>query len=244
MSGSSRIVPKHVSIIMDGNGRWAKAQGKPRSFGHLAGAKTAKEIIKRAHERGIKVLSLFAFSSENWERPKVEVSFLMELFQSVLTKELKSLHKNGVKLVFSGNTIALTKSLQKLIVEATDKTKDNNGLIVNVVVNYGGKWDIIQATKKIASEYKEGALDIDSLDEERFSQYLGTYPLPDPDLLIRTSGETRISNFFLWQHAYSELIFCDCHWPDFTVDSFDKALDVFSKRERRFGKVNHKDLAC
>lgn len=224
-------------MIMDGNGRWAQSKGYLRLAGHKAGAKVAKSIVEHAAKRGVKVLSLFAFSSENWCRPPKEVGFLMDLFIKSLSNELKHLHENKVKLCFTGDKTGLSKKIVEAMEEAVALTSDNSGLILNVVFNYGGKWDILQATRLIAKQCLEGDLDIDGIDERVFEDALSMSQLPHPDLLIRTSGESRISNFFLWQLAYTELFFCDCFWPDFSTGQFDEALSWYDSRNRRFGLV-------
>jgi undecaprenyl diphosphate synthase len=220
---------------MDGNGRWARARGQLRLSGHKAGAKATKEIVKHAAMKGIKVLSIFAFSSENWQRPKKEVGFLMDLFVHSLKGELNSLNENQVKLCFTGEKNGLSDKLIKAIQDAEALTEHNKGMVLNVVFNYGGKWDIVQATKKIVGACLLGELDKEAITEDVFAHALATKSLPSPDLLIRTSGECRISNFFLWQLAYAELYFCECYWPDFSPKELDKALLWYQDRERRFG---------
>lgn len=232
------VSPKHIVIIMDGNGRWAKAREQRRLKGHQAGAMVAKKIITHASERGIECLSLFAFSSENWMRPKQEVLFLMDLLLSMLTRETKSLHKKNIKIVFTGDLKALSPKIQAAISKSENLTADNTGMVLNVVFNYGGRWDVLQATKKIALKVKDGSLQPNEINESMFSSYLCLAELPEPDLLIRTSGEYRISNFFLWQLAYAELYFCEAYWPDFNELAFDTALNWYAKRERRFGKIS------
>lgn len=230
--------PRHVAIIMDGNGRWAKRLGKLRVSGHKAGAMSAKAIIRHASDCGVAALSLFAFSSENWKRPSTEVNYLMDLFVTMLAKELREMHENQVRLKFSGNMSGLSAKLQAVITDAEALTAANPGLYLNIVLNYGGQDDIVQASKALAVKVAQGEMSADEINADSFAKALLTYPLPEPDLLIRTSGEMRISNFFLWQLAYSELYFCDCHWPDFTTEEFDKALAEFSRRKRRFGCID------
>ncbi len=237
-------LPQHVAIIMDGNGRWAKAQGKPRIFGHKAGAEAARAIIRYARTIGIKTLSLFTFSSENWSRPPREVNFIMELLGKLLRNELNELHANQIKLTFTGELSALAPKLQQLIHHAKERTEHNLAMTLNIVVNYGGRWDIIQAAKSLAKDYQAGLLDINQVDELSFSNYLAMSQLSDPDLFIRTSGEYRISNFFLWQLAYTELYFCDCFWPEFTTKHFDRAISAYQHRERRYGGVNLEEELC
>lgn len=237
MSTLELNIPTHVAVIMDGNGRWAQSMGQLRLAGHKAGAKVAKAIVAHAARRGVKVLSLFAFSSENWSRPKKEVGFLMDLFIKSLNGELNSLHDNQVKLRFTGDQTGLSDKIIQAMNDAVALTSQNKGLILNVVFNYGGKWDIIQATKKLAKQCMEDALTPEDITEEVYEQALSMSALPHPDLLIRTSGESRLSNFFLWQLAYAELFFCDCFWPEFSASRFDEALDWYDSRNRRFGLV-------
>ncbi|KTD17339.1 polyprenyl diphosphate synthase [Legionella jordanis] len=223
---------------MDGNGRWALSRGLLRVEGHRAGVEAVKTVIRCCLETGIPILSLFAFSSENWSRPSNEVEFLMQLFIDALGHEVKELHQHGIRLRFTGDRNGLSQKLQEQMQAAEKLTAENNRLTLNVVVNYGGKWDIVQATKTIARQILAGQLKPEDIDESLISNALSTHDLPDPDLFIRTSGEQRISNFFLWQLAYTELHFTDIHWPDFNVEEFRKALDSFSQRERRYGKTS------
>ncbi|RMX17736.1 isoprenyl transferase [Legionella jordanis] len=234
----TEILPKHIAIVMDGNGRWALSRGLLRVEGHRAGVEAVKTVIRCCLETGIPILSLFAFSSENWSRPSHEVEFLMQLFIDALGHEVKELHQHGIRLRFTGDRNGLSQKLQEQMQAAEKLTAENNRLTLNVVVNYGGKWDIVQATKTIARQILAGQLKPEDIDESLISNALSTHDLPDPDLFIRTSGEQRISNFFLWQLAYTELHFTDIHWPDFNVEEFRKALDSFSQRERRYGKTS------
>lgn len=234
---------KHVAIVMDGNGRWAEQQALPRIEGHRAGVETVRAIVQACVERDIDILSLFTFSSENWSRPTSEVDFLMQLFIHALEKELDELNENGVRLRFTGERAALSPALQDKMKAAELLTQGNQRLTLNLMMNYGGKWDILQAAKTMSSDVISGQLALDHIDESTFASYLSVADLPDPDLLIRTSGEQRISNFFLWQFAYTELYFSDIFWPDFTVEEFDKALTWFSARERRYGKTS-KQVVC
>jgi undecaprenyl diphosphate synthase len=229
--------PKHVAIIMDGNGRWAENRGLPRIEGHKAGVESVKKMIRSCMAKKILCLSLFAFSSENWARPIEEVNFLMELFIESLRNELPELNQHGIKMCFTGDRTPLSPILQKQMLEAEKLTTNNTQLILNIVVNYGGKWDLVTAAKKIAQAVIQGELTLDKINEVSFARYLDTHHLPDPDLFIRTSGELRISNFFLWQLAYTELYFTEVHWPDFGEDELELALASFSKRKRRFGQV-------
>lgn len=203
------VLPKHIAVIMDGNGRWAKAQGKPRVFGHKAGVDAVRKTISAASKLGINAITLFAFSSENWRRPEEEVSVLMELFITVLSREVKRLHKNNIQLRIIGETSQFSSRLQKKIVEAETLTSENTGLVLNVAANYGGKWDITQAVRRLAYQVERGNLQADDIDESLIASKLTMSDLPEVDLMIRTSGECRISNFMLWQMAYAEFYFTD-----------------------------------
>jgi undecaprenyl diphosphate synthase len=222
---------------MDGNGRWAANKGLLRVEGHRNGVDSVNAIIRCCLEHSVPVLSLFAFSSENWARPEAEVSFLMDLFLQALNKEVDELNKQGVSLRFTGCRKPLSPMLQEKMQQAEKLTENNHRLIVNVGINYGGRWDILEATKKIACMVRDGNLSLDAINEAVFIEALDTQGLPDPDLLIRTSGEQRLSNFFLWQTAYTELYFSEVHWPDFDKTEFEKALLSFSQRDRRYGKI-------
>jgi undecaprenyl diphosphate synthase len=231
-------IPKHVAIIMDGNGRWAEHNGKHRVFGHKHGVKSLRKSIAFARKKNIQALTVFAFSSENWKRPAQEVNMLMELFFAVLGSEVKKLHKHDIKLKIIGDLTGFSKRLQTKVLEAEKLTENNTGMVLNVAANYGGRWDITQATKKIAKLVAAGELDIDDIDENRVSQAITMGNLPAVDLMIRTGGEQRISNFLLWQVAYAELYFTDVLWPDFDALAFQDALDVFAHKERRFGQTS------
>jgi undecaprenyl diphosphate synthase len=222
---------------MDGNGRWAERRGLARIEGHKAGVDSVRAIIRCCLEKKISCLSLFAFSSENWQRPTEEVNFLMELFIEALKSEVEELNQHGIQMRFTGDRARLSIALQKQMAEAEQVTRDNRQLILNLVVNYGGKWDLITAAKKMTQAVIQGGLDLDKVDEALFSRFLDTDDLPEPDLFIRTSGELRISNFFLWQLAYTELYFTEVHWPDFREEELQNALESFNKRKRRFGQV-------
>ncbi len=228
-------LPRHVAIIMDGNGRWAKQRRKPRYSGHRAGVKSVKQAVETAAERGIECLTLFAFSSENWSRPKDEVNRLMGLFVEALRREVAELHRNNVRLKFIGALQLLDAGLRKKMSDAEVTTASNDGLVLTVAVAYGGRWDIVETAKRIAVSVAGGQLDVDDIDESIFSNRLQLAGLPDPDLLVRTGGEQRISNFLLWNLAYSELYFCDALWPDFDAKEFDIALQHFARKQRRFG---------
>jgi len=223
---------------MDGNGRWALNKGLLRVEGHRAGADAVKTVIRSCLQNNIAVLSLFAFSSENWSRPESEVDFLMQLFLEALEKEVHELHQNGVRMRFTGNLESLSVVLQKQMHAAETMTVNNNRMTLNIVVNYGGRWDIAQAARNLAAKVLSGQMIIDDISEANITAELSTADLPEPDLFIRTSGEQRISNFFLWQLAYTELYFTSVHWPDFNNAEFEKALASFSKRERRYGKIS------
>ncbi|ABE54843.1 Undecaprenyl pyrophosphate synthetase [Shewanella denitrificans OS217] len=228
-------LPKHVAIIMDGNGRWAQQQGKPRVMGHKAGVKAVRRAVSCASQLGIASLTLFAFSSENWRRPDKEVSLLMELFFSVLQREIKLLHKNQVRLNIIGDISRFSERLQKQIHEAQRKTADNTGLILNVAANYGGRWDILQAAQKLAQQVESGEINSSQMTEEALSAHLCMQNQSEVDLMIRTGGDCRISNFILWQAAYAELVFTDTLWPDFNEQAFRDAIALFASRQRRFG---------
>ncbi len=232
---SPESLPQHIAIIMDGNGRWAKAQGKPRVFGHKNGVAAVRKTISTAAKLGIKAVTLFAFSSENWRRPEDEVGVLMELFISVLSTEIKKLHKNNLRLRVIGDTRRFNQRLRDKINQAEALTANNTGMVINIAANYGGKWDITQATQKIAAKVKLGEIRVDEISEELITQQLTMSDLPEVDLMIRTSGECRISNFMLWQMAYAELYFTPIYWPEFDENSLIEAVTWFVNRERRFG---------
>ena len=235
MENENRI-PVHVSIIMDGNGRWAREQGHERIFGHKKGVETVRVVAEAAAEAGVKYLSLYAFSEENWGRPKEEVDFLMHLMMDSIAAEVEMLMKNGVRFRVLGNLARLPEALQQGIAALEEKTRENTALDLILFVSYSGKWDIFQAAKKFAAEHS--GEDIDKItDMSAFSKYLVTDGIPDPDLIIRTSGEERISNYLLWQGAYSELLFVKKMWPEFGKEDFTAALAEFASRDRRYGKV-------
>ena len=228
-------VPRHVAIIMDGNGRWARGRAMNRHSGHRAGVKSVRAAVETAAQRGVSYLTLFAFSSENWSRPREEVSRLMKLFFEALQREVAELHRNNVRLTFVGAREQLQKGLVEKIAEAERKTAANTGLNLIVAVAYGGRWDIVMACQKIAGAAVAGKLEVADIDEQTLSGELQLAGVPDPDLLIRTGGEQRISNFLLWNLAYAELYFVDKLWPDFDADQFDLALEHYAGRQRRFG---------
>jgi undecaprenyl diphosphate synthase len=229
--------PHHVAIIMDGNGRWAKARGLPRVAGHRRGADAVRRVVRGAGELGIPVLTLFAFSTENWTRPADEVNDLMGLLRHYLRNELEELHKNGARLRVIGNREGLAADIVRDIADAETMTRANSRIDVNICINYGARDEILQATRSLSRQVAAGELAVDDIDENRFERELLTAGVPDPDLLVRTSGEQRISNFLLWQCAYAELVFVDTLWPDFGKDHLEQAIAEFRRRERRYGGV-------
>ncbi|NLA25243.1 MAG: isoprenyl transferase [Bacteroidales bacterium] len=231
-------VPKHIAIIMDGNGRWAKEKLKPRIFGHQQGAKAVKSTIIGARKAGVKYLSLYAFSTENWHRPKDEVSGLMDLLVKSIENELDELHENGVKINVIGDIERLSKKVQNKLNFAITKTENNKDLTLIIALSYSSRWEIINAVRHISEDCVKGKILSENINEELFKSYLGTAQIPDPELLIRTSGEKRISNFLLYQLAYTELYFTDIYWPDFTKETLFEAILSFQTRERRFGKTS------
>lgn len=238
VAASQPVVPVHIAVIMDGNGRWAKARALPRHAGHRSGVKSVRKIVEVAAKRGVSYLTLFAFSSENWRRPKEEVSRLMTLFLEALQREVDDLHRNNVRLSFIGERDLLQQGLVRKITAAEEQTKDNSGLNLIIAVAYGGRGDIVTASKKLAVRVAASELAPADIDDECLAAELALAGKPDPDLLIRTGGEKRISNFLLWNLAYAELWFCDCLWPDFSEQHFDDALSYFSSRQRRYGHTS------
>ncbi|XP_010520210.1 PREDICTED: dehydrodolichyl diphosphate synthase 2 [Tarenaya hassleriana] len=234
----SELMPKHVAVIMDGNGRWAKNRGLPASAGHQAGVNALRELVEICGRWGIQVLTVFAFSTDNWIRPKIEVNFLLSLFERSLKSELKTLAENNIRISIIGDTSKLPKSLLQVINEVEESTKDNTRLQLIVAVGYSGKYDVLQACRSIAQRVKDGEIEVDDIDESLIEQELETNctEFPYPDLLIRTSGELRVSNFLLWQLAYTELFFAQDLWPDFGKSGFIEALKSFQQRQRRFGE--------
>ncbi len=235
---TAQHLPRHVAIIMDGNGRWAKQRNLPRFAGHKAGVESVRSTISCCLDLGIEVLSLFAFSSENWRRPKEEVGLLMNLFMHVLDNEVKRLHRSGVRLRIIGEIEAFSPALQQRIHNAEALTRENTQMTLCVAANYGGRWDIARAARRLAEQVVAGRLDPGDIDSERLAAELCITDLPAPDLFIRTGGEQRISNFLLWQLAYSELYFTDLSWPDFDRAAFLDSLDSYANRERRFGRTS------
>jgi len=231
-------VPSHVAIIMDGNGRWAKKNGSMRVKGHQNGVKSVREVTEAAAEIGVKYLTMYAFSTENWSRPEYEVNALMHLLVSTIRKETKGLQKNNIRLKAIGNLSSLPSVCQKELNEAIKLTANNTGLNLVLALSYSGRWDIVNAAKKLAEDAQSGIIDPDKINESVFAGYLNTNEYPDPELMIRTSGEMRISNFLLWELAYSELYITDTLWPDFSKEEFYKAIAAFQGRERRFGKTS------
>lgn len=238
MTEDNGPLPQHIAIIMDGNGRWAKRRKQPRFMGHRSGVKAVENIVKHCAKLKISTLSLFAFSSENWKRPSKEVSLLMELFALSLKQQAKRLHKNNIRLCIIGDISKFSESLQKQISQAERLTADNTGLTINIAANYGGRWDVVQSVQQLAEKVKAGELAPEDITEEHISKGLTTASLTEPDLFIRTGGEQRVSNFLLWQMAYTEFYFTDTLWPDFIDVELDKAINSFCQRERRFGKTS------
>ncbi|MEF9916052.1 MAG: isoprenyl transferase [Lachnospiraceae bacterium] len=230
-------IPKHVAIILDGNGRWAKAKGMPRNYGHAQGSKNVERICEDAYHMGIKYLTVYAFSTENWERPKNEVDALMTLLRNYMKTCLKIAEKNRMKVRVLGDISGLDLDIQTRIQELEEASKNNDGLNFQIAINYGSRNEIVRAVKRFALDIKEEKIKIEELNDVVFESYLDTHDIPNPDLLIRTSGELRISNFLLWQLAYTELYFTDIPWPDFTKDDLKKAIENYNSRNRRFGGV-------
>jgi len=231
-------LPKHIAVIMDGNGRWAKSRGALRIFGHQNGIKAVRETVEACAELGVGYLTLYTFSTENWGRPKMEVDGIMDLLVKTIGDEVPRLHKNNVQLKCIGDMDALPEKARRNMEKGIDTTKNNTGLVLNIALSYSGKWDIIQATRKLASAVKSGEMTPEEIDEEQFSRLLSTYPAPEVDLLIRTGGDHRISNYLLWQSAYAELLFLDVLWPDFRKSHLLDAVRAFQTRDRRFGKTH------
>jgi undecaprenyl diphosphate synthase len=230
-------VPRHIAVIMDGNGRWAAARALPRPAGHSMGVRAVKRIVENCARRGVEVLTLFAFSSENWKRPKEEVSMLMSRFLEALDEEVAELHENSIRIRFVGNMQQLSATLRQRMEAAAQLTARNQRMTLVIAIAYGGRWDIAAAARELARQSVAGQMQVDEIDETKLAQQLALAGLPDPDLLIRTGGEQRISNFLLWNLAYTELYFCDTLWPDFDERELDAAIEHFGRRQRRFGLV-------
>lgn len=235
----SGSIPQHIAIIMDGNGRWAQDKGNVRLFGHKAGVDSVRDITESCAQLGVKYLTLYAFSTENWDRPVAEINGLMKILVHSLKNEAKRLHRNNIRLVSIGQTERLPNSCQNQLNEVIELTKDNDRLELCLALSYSGRWDITEAVKKMAHEVQEGNLSPDSINDDLIGTYLSTAQTPDPDLIIRTSGEFRISNFLLWQLAYSELFITQTYWPDFRRDELYRAIKSYQKRDRRYGKVKN-----
>jgi undecaprenyl diphosphate synthase len=231
-------LPSHIAIIMDGNGRWARRRMLPRTAGHRAGVKAARAVVETCGNMGVQALTLFAFSSENWRRPVDEVGALMKLFLHTLRAESRQLDRNGVRLRIIGDRSAFPEPLQREVAAAEALTAQNTGLQLNIAANYGGRWDILKAAKAMLEDVLSGRIDRDQIDETRFSAYLSLAELPEPDLFIRTGGEQRVSNFLLWQLAYTELYFTETLWPDFDARCLEEAIGAFATRQRRFGRTS------
>jgi len=236
-------IPRHIAIVLDGNGRWARAKHRPRFMGHKKGVEAVRNIVKACSVLKVECLSLFAFSSENWKRPEEEIKNLMGLFMMALEREAKSLARNNVRLQIIGDLSQFSEKLQKKIKEVEALTEASDGLRLIVAANYGGRWDITNAAKSLAEKVKSGELSSDAISEESISEIVTTQGIPDPDLFIRTGGEKRISNFLIWQMAYTELYFTDVLWPDFDANELDKAIQDYSSRQRRFGKTSEQVIA-
>lgn len=230
-------IPQHIAIILDGNGRWAKKKGMPRNFGHTQGSKNVERICEDAYKMGVKYLTVYAFSTENWKRPKEEVDALMNLLRNYMKTCLKTAEKNRMRVRVLGDKTALDDDIRSRIAELEEATKNNDGLNFQIALNYGSRDEMVRAMKKMCMDVKEGKLDAEQIDEKLFESYLDTHDIPDPDLMIRTSGEQRLSNYLLWQLAYSEFYFTDVLWPDFTKEDLAEAIAYYNGRDRRFGGV-------
>lgn len=231
-------IPRHIAIIMDGNGRWAQERGLPRTAGHREGVERVREVVNSSLELGVKIVTFFAFSTENWDRPKSEINMLMRFLEDFLDREVRKLNKNNIRFQVIGRWEPLPKIIQRKIKQAMRLTKDNDALVMVLALNYGSRQEIVDAAKKFAGSVSRKETDIEDIDVDTFGDYLYTKGLPDPDLLIRTSGEMRISNFLLWQLSYAELYFCRKYWPDFKRQELIEAIEEYQRRERRFGRIN------
>lgn len=230
-------IPAHIAIILDGNGRWAKAKGMPRNYGHAQGSKNVERICEEAYRMGVKYLTVYAFSTENWNRPKDEVDALMKLLRNYMKTCLKTAAKNDMKVRVIGDKTGLDEDIRNRIAELEEATKDNGGLNFQIALNYGSRDEIVRAVRRVSEDVKEGKVKLEDIDEKMFETYLDTHGIPDPDLMIRTSGELRLSNYLLWQLAYTEFYFTDIPWPDFTKEELSKAIEQYNRRDRRYGGV-------
>ena len=230
-------IPAHIAIILDGNGRWAKAKGMPRNYGHAQGSKNVERICEEAYRMGVKYLTVYAFSTENWNRPKDEVDALMKLLRNYMKTCLKTAAKNDMKVRVIGDKTGLDEDIRNRIAELEEATKDNGGLNFQIALNYGSRDEIVRAVRRVSEDVKEGKVKPEDIDEKMFETYLDTHGIPDPDLMIRTSGELRLSNYLLWQLAYTEFYFTDIPWPDFTKVELSKAIEQYNRRDRRYGGV-------
>ena len=230
-------IPAHIAIILDGNGRWAKAKGMPRNYGHSQGSKNVERICEEAYRMGVKYLTVYAFSTENWNRPKDEVDALMKLLRNYMKTCLKTAAKNDMKVRVIGDKTGLDEDIRNRIAELEEATKDNGGLNFQIALNYGSRDEIVRAVRRVSEDVKEGKVKPEDIDEKMFETYLDTHGIPDPDLMIRTSGELRLSNYLLWQLAYTEFYFTDIPWPDFTKEELSKAIEQYNRRDRRYGGV-------
>ena len=230
-------VPQHIAIILDGNGRWAKSKGMPRNYGHAQGSKNVEKICETAYKMGVKYLTVYAFSTENWNRPQSEVDTLMNLLRNYMKTCLKTAEKNRMRVRVLGDITRLDSDIQKRILELEEASKNNDGLNFQIAINYGSRDEMIRAMKKMMKDCEEGKMSVDDISEEKFETYLDTHGIPDPDLLIRTSGELRLSNYLLWQLAYTEFYFTDVLWPDFSKEELEKAIMQYNNRDRRYGKI-------
>lgn len=231
------VIPQHVAIILDGNGRWAKSKGMPRNYGHAQGSKNVERICEDAYRMGVKYLTVYAFSTENWNRPSDEVAALMKLLRNYMKTCLKTAEKNDMKIRVIGDVTRLDEDIRTRIAELEEATKDNGGLNFQIAINYGSRDEMLRGIRRLAKDCVDGKAEPDSIDEKLFESYLDTHDIPDPDLLIRTSGELRLSNFLMWQLAYTEFYFTDIHWPDFTKEELKKAIEQYNVRDRRFGGI-------
>ncbi len=234
---AEEATPRHIAMVMDGNGRWARSRGMPRIAGHRRGVEVVREMVRACGERGVDYLTLFAFSSENWRRPRAEVEFLVELLISTLENEVRRLHDSGVNLRIIGDLDRFGSRVKLLVKNAQQLTVSNHKLNLTIAINYGGRWDVVQATRRVAADIAEGRLSAEEVGESTFERYLSTAGMPEPDMFIRTGGESRISNFLLWQLAYTELYFTDVLWPDFDEEELAVAIRSFAGRQRRFGQT-------